>query len=144
MSGEGAESFKGVLPILAFRVWLKQRKPEDLSPALNQRILVLFQRPTGLAVGLGLKETAPPAPAGHTPSYWFPRSRVRDLAGHIWHHEYLVSSILGTSRPVNSAGTMVCCQPESFTLEYLLALGTWAALPRNCADTDRCVWGTLL
>ena len=102
---------------LAFRIWLRQRKPEDLSPALNQRMLVLFQRPTGLAVGLGLKETAPPAPAGHTPSCWFPRSRVRDLACHVWHYEYLVSSIPGTSRPVNRAGAMVCCQPESFTLE---------------------------
>ena len=144
MSGEGAESFKGVLLILAFRVWLKQRKPEDLSPAFNQWMLVLFQRPTGLAVGLGLKETAPPAPAGHTPSYWFPRSRVRDLACHVWRYEYLVSSIPSASRPVNLAGAMLYCQPESLTLDYLLALGIWAALSRNCADTDRCVWGTLL
>jgi hypothetical protein len=43
-----------------------KRWPEDLPPA-TVTDAALFQWPTGLAVGLGLKETTPPAEAGFTP-----------------------------------------------------------------------------
>src|ERR1700759_3565212 len=37
----------------------------------------LLRRPTGLAVGLALKELAPPPGGGLAPKTWFPRSRCQ-------------------------------------------------------------------
>jgi len=61
LAGREAHGAKGyrLITLLTFLIRLRQIRPEDLSPAHDPRMSVLFQRPTGLAVGLGLKETAP-------------------------------------------------------------------------------------
>ena len=55
----------------------KEKGSQPEEPALQPKP-ILFQWPTRLADGLGLKETAPSFLKGLHPKLWFPRSPSRE------------------------------------------------------------------